>query len=103
MRSLQDRLKGCWTALPAPFVNDGIDEVAFASFTECQIRRGARCLVVAGEVSEGSTLSDVERETLVWIATSVAADRVPVLAAILANGTDKALAMTAAEFRSSCS
>lgn len=67
MRSLQDRLKGCWTALPTPFATAGIDEVAFARLGECQIRRGACCLVVAGDVGEGSTLSDEERETLIWI------------------------------------
>lgn len=100
MRGLQDRLKGCWTALPTPFANDGIDEAAFARLVERQILRGARCLVVAGEVGEGSTLSDVEREALVRIATSVATGRVPVVAAILANGTDKALAMTDAVKRS---
>jgi 4-hydroxy-tetrahydrodipicolinate synthase len=96
VRSLQDRLKGCWTTLPTPFANDGIDEAAVARFVEWQIRKGACCLVVAGEVGEGSTLTDVERETLTRIASSVAAGQVPVIASILANGTSKALAMTEA-------
>jgi 4-hydroxy-tetrahydrodipicolinate synthase len=96
---LQVRLKGCWTALPTPFANDGIDEAAFAQLVEWQGRQGARCLVVASEVGEGSTLSNVERETLVWIATNVSADRVPVVAAILANGTAKALDVTEAAKR----
>jgi 4-hydroxy-tetrahydrodipicolinate synthase len=77
VRSLQDQLKGCWTALPTPFANDGIDEAAFARLVEWQVREGARCLVVAGEVGEGSTLGDVELEALVWIATSVATGWVP--------------------------
>lgn len=94
MRSLQARLKGCWTALPTPFVNDGIDEIAFSRLVECQIRQGACCLVVASEVGEGSTLSDEERETLIWITSSVAERRVPVIGSVLANGTEKAMAMT---------
>jgi len=93
MKHLQDRLKGCWTSLPTPFVGDAIDEVAFARLVEWQIREGARCLVVAGEVGEGPTLTDVERETLVWIASNVSEGRVPVVASVLANGADKATAM----------
>lgn len=93
MRHLQDRLKGCWTSLPTPFTGESIDEGAFARLVEWQVREGAHCLVVAGEVGEGSTLSDVERETLVWIAANVASGRVPIVAAILANGTERALAM----------
>ena len=93
MAELQDRLKGCWTSLPTPFGNDGIDEAAFARLVEWQVREGARCIVVAGEVGEGSTLTDPERETLIRIASSVAAGRVPIIASILANGTDKALGM----------
>jgi 4-hydroxy-tetrahydrodipicolinate synthase len=93
MRHLQDRLKGCWTSLPTPFTGEGIDEVAFARLVEWQIREGARCLVVAGEAGEGPTLTDVELETLVWIASNVSEGRVSVVAAVLANGTDKAVAM----------
>lgn len=99
MTGLQDRLKGCWTSLPTPFANDGIDEAAFARLVEWQVHKGARCIAVSGEVGEGSTLTEVEREALIRIATNVAAGRVPIIASILANGTEKALAMTEAAKR----
>jgi len=75
-------------------VNDSIDEVAFDRLVECQICQGACCLVVAGDVGEGSTLSDDERETLIWITSSVAERRVPFIGSVLDNGTDKAMALT---------
>ncbi|MBO1908700.1 dihydrodipicolinate synthase family protein [Microvirga sp. 3-52] len=99
MTVLQDRLKGCWTSLPTPFANERIDEVAFGRLVEWQVDQGACCLVVADEVGEGTSLTDGERETLIGIASNVAAGRVSVVAGILANGTDKALGMMAAAKR----
>jgi 4-hydroxy-tetrahydrodipicolinate synthase len=96
---LQERLKGCWTSLPTPFANDRIDEVAFGRLVEWQVGQGARCLVVADEVGEGTSLTDRERECLIGIASDVVAGRVPVVAGILANGTQKAQAMIAAAAR----
>lgn len=99
MAVLQDRFKGCWTSLPTPFANGGIDEVAFVQLVEWQVRQGACCLVVADEVGEGTSLTDRERESLIGIASNVVAGRVPVVAGILTNGTDKGVEMVAAARR----
>ena len=99
MAVLQDRLKGCWTSLPTPFANERIDEVAFGRLVEWQVRQGACCLVVADEVGEGTSLTDRERECLIGIASDVVAGRVPVVAGILTNATDRGLEMIAAARR----
>ena len=91
-RSMTDlrTLRGFVSAVPTPFCRGRIDEDAFAAFCDWQIREGAAGLVVCGTTGEAPTLLDWELRRLVRLAVSVAAGRVPVIAGIGANSTERA-------------
>ncbi|MCG5239393.1 4-hydroxy-tetrahydrodipicolinate synthase [Azospirillum doebereinerae] len=87
------RLTGYLTALPTPFAEAGahIDEAAFSSLCDWQVRQGVAGLVVAGTTGEAPTLSAGEQDRLLRLAVEAAAGRVPVVAGAGSNVTAHAV------------
>ena len=84
-------LCGYASALPTPFKDGLVDEDAFASFCEWQIRQGISGLVVNGTTGEAPTLSLREQRRLVRLAVVVARGQVPVIAGAGSNATAHAI------------
>src|ERR1700760_2770093 len=87
--------KGSLVALITPMRKDGsIDEKAFASFVDWQIKEGTHGVVPVGTTGESPTLSHEEHRRVVEIAIEVAHGRVPVIAGAGSNSTEEAIALT---------
>src|ERR1700744_5572464 len=87
--------KGSLVALITPMRKDGsIDEKAFASFVDWQIKKGTHGIVPVGTTGESPTLSHEEHRRVVEIAIEVAHGRVPVIAGAGSNSTEEAIALT---------
>jgi 4-hydroxy-tetrahydrodipicolinate synthase len=83
--------KGCLTALITPFRDGGIDEKAFQSFVDWQVKEGIHGLVPCGTTGESPTLSHKEHERVTALAIEVARGRVPVIAGTGSNSTEEAI------------
>lgn len=87
--------KGSITALITPFTTDGaIDEKAFQSFVDWQIKQGTAGIVPVGTTGESPTLSHAEHHRVVELALEVAKGRVPVIAGTGSNSTAEAISLT---------
>ncbi len=86
-----DRIKGSIPALITPMSNGSIDEKAFKSFVDWQIKQGSNALVPVGTTGESPTLSHDEHMAAVDITIDVAAGRVPVVAGAGSNNTTEAI------------
>lgn len=87
--------KGSLVALITPMRPDGsVDEDAFASFVDWQIRQGTHGVVPVGTTGESPTLSHDEHRRVVEIAVEVADGRVPVIAGTGSNSTAEAIGLT---------
>lgn len=86
--------QGIYTALITPFKNGKIDEKAFQSFVEWQVKEGVHGLVPCGTTGESPTLSHEEHSRVVELCIEAAAGKVPVMAGAGSNSTDEAIAMT---------
>ncbi len=85
--------KGSYVALITPFENGGLDETAFQSFVDWQIREGTHGLVPCGTTGESTTMSHAEHERVVGLCIEVAKGRVPVLAGAGSNSTQEAISL----------
>jgi 4-hydroxy-tetrahydrodipicolinate synthase len=84
--------KGSLVALITPMREDGsVDEKAYASFVDWQIREGTHGVVPVGTTGESPTLSHAEHKRVVEIAVEVAKGRVPVIAGAGSNSTEEAI------------
>ncbi len=92
--TLNERLRGSFTALITPFKNGKVDEKAFQKFVEWQIAEGTSGLVPVGTTGESPTLSHAEHKRVVELCIEVAAGRVPVIAGAGSNSTDEAIDFT---------
>ncbi len=79
--------KGCLTALITPFRNGGIDEKAFQTLVDWQIKEGIDGVVVCGTTGESPTLSHKEHMRLTELCIEAVNRRVPVLAGTGSNST----------------
>ncbi len=87
--------KGSFVALITPMRPDGsVNEDAFASFVDWQIREGTHGVVPVGTTGESPTLSHAEHKRVVEIAVAVARGRVPVIAGAGSNSTEEAIDLT---------
>ena len=90
------QISGFIADLATPFDNDDrIDWPAFEMSCECQIRSGARAIVVGETMGEASTLSHHERAELVGQAVQIARGRIAVIAGAGSNSTDRAIELSA--------
>ena len=86
--------KGCATALVTPFPNDGINFEELRKLIEFQILEGIDGLVICGTTSESSTMSLVEKKSVIDFSVKVANGRVPIIAGTGGNNTADAVAMS---------
>src|SRR4051812_24684986 len=87
--------KGSFVALITPMRGDGtIDEEAFRSFVDWQIREGTDGIVPVGTTGESPTLSHDEHKRVVEMAIEVSDGRVPVVAGAGSNSTAEAIELT---------
>lgn len=90
-----DGLRGSMVALVTPFKEGRIDEHAFVSLCERQIRCGSSALVPCGTTGEAPTLTHEEQARLIQLAVRTARGRVPVIAGAGSNCTATAISMVA--------
>ena len=86
--------KGSFVALITPFKNGSVDEKAFQSLVDWQIREGTDGVVPCGTTGESPTLSHREHERVVDLCLEVAKGKVPVLAGAGSNCTDEAISLS---------
>ena len=86
--------KGCATALVTPFTNDGINFEELRKLIEFQILGGIDGLVICGTIVESSTMSLVEKKSVIDFSVKVANGRVPIIAGTGGNNTADAVAMS---------
>ncbi len=86
--------RGAATAIITPFLENGIDYIAFAKLIDFQLKRGIDALVVCGTTGESSTLTDDEKKELIDFAVRQVRKRVPVIAGTGCNDTKRACAMS---------
>lgn len=86
--------KGSITALITPFRDGSVDEAAFQSFVDWQIKEGTHGIVPVGTTGESPTLDHNEHERVIELAVEAAAGRVPVMAGAGSNSTDEAISLT---------
>lgn len=84
-------IHGSIPALITPFRDGIVDERAYQSFIEWQIREGSNGLVPCGTTGESATLSVEEHLRVVELCVEAAAKRVPVIAGAGSNNTAKAV------------
>jgi 4-hydroxy-tetrahydrodipicolinate synthase len=73
MTTKVDWMRGCATALVAPFRKDGsIDDECFQKLVERQIKGGVKLLVPCGTTGESVTMSESERLLVIRMAVEVA-------------------------------
>ncbi|WP_185969796.1 dihydrodipicolinate synthase family protein [Rhizobium straminoryzae] len=85
--------QGTFVDLVTPFRDGALDHTGLSLLIEWQIQAGIEGLVVCGEASESHCLTPAERATVMATAIEVAHGRVPVLAGIVTNATDRAITL----------
>jgi len=83
--------KGSFVALMTPFSNGKIDDDAFQSFVDWQIKEGTNGLVPCGTTGESPTLNHAEHKHVTELCIEAAAGRVPVMAGAGSNSTSEAV------------
>jgi 4-hydroxy-tetrahydrodipicolinate synthase len=86
--------EGSYVALITPFSDGTVDEGAFQSLVDWQIREGTHGLVPCGTTGESPTLSHAEHERVIELCVEAAKRRAPVLAGTGSNSTDEAISLT---------
>ncbi len=86
--------KGSIVALITPFDNGKVDESAFKSFVEWQIKEGTEGVVPCGTTGESPTMSHEEHMQVTEMCLEVAKGKVPVIAGAGSNSTDEAVMLT---------
>ena len=86
--------EGSYVALITPFSDGAVDEGAFQSLVDWQIREGTHGLVPCGTTGESPTLSHAEHERVIELCVEAAKRRAPVLAGTGSNSTDEAISLT---------
>ena len=83
--------KGSFVALATPFVNGQVNDDAFQSFVDWQVKEGTHGLVPCGTTGESPTLTHAEHKHVTELCIKAAAGRVPVLAGAGSNSTSEAV------------
>ena len=86
--------QGSMTALITPFKDGKVDEDAFQSFVEWQIKEGSDGLIPCGTTGESPTLNHDEHKRVTKLCIEVADGRVPVIAGTGSNSTEEAVELT---------
>jgi len=86
--------KGSITALLTPFKGGKVDEKAYRSLVDWQIKEGTHGLVPCGTTGESPTLTHEEHHRVVELCIEVAKGRAFVIAGAGSNSTDEAISLT---------
>ncbi len=86
--------RGSLTALVTPFIGESVDEKAFQSFCDWQIKSGTKGLVPVGTTGESPTLSHPEHDRVVELCIEASDGRVPVMAGAGSNNTAEAIRLS---------
>ena len=86
--------EGTFTALVTPFVQDHLDEAAFARLIENQINAGITGVVPVGTTGESPTLNNDEHHHVIALAVKTVAGRCKVIAGTGSNSTAEAVSLT---------
>lgn len=84
--------KGSIPALITPFRDGRIDEQAFQSFVDWQIKEGSHGVFPCGTTGESPTLTHQEHMRVIDLCVEAAKGRVPVIAGTGSNSTEEAIA-----------
>lgn len=87
-------IKGAYTALITPFINNKINYNKMAELIEFQINEGIDGLVVCGTTGESATLSDKEKRKLIKFTIETVNGRVPVIVGTGSNNTSHAIKLS---------
>jgi len=87
-------IKGAYTALVTPFINEKINYDKMGELIEFQINEGIDGLVVCGTTGESATLSDKEKRKLIKFTVETVNGRVPVIAGTGSNDTKHAIKLS---------
>lgn len=85
------RFSGSITALVTPFKDGRVDEEALRRLVRFQLKNGTAGLVPCGSTGEAATLHEGEFSRVVRAVAEEARGRVPVIAGVGSNDTDKAV------------
>ena len=86
--------EGTFTALVTPFVQDHLDEAAFARLIETQISAGITGVVPVGTTGESPTLNNDEHHHVIALAVKTVEGRCKVIAGTGSNSTAEAVSLT---------
>ena len=86
--------EGTYTALVTPFVNDRVDEEAFARLVDEQLAAGVNGIVPTGTTGESPTLDHAEHNHVIELAVKLARGRCKVIAGTGSNSTTEAISLT---------
>jgi 4-hydroxy-tetrahydrodipicolinate synthase len=86
--------EGTYTALVTPFVQDQLDEEAFARLIEKQLAGGVTGVVPVGTTGESPTLNNEEHHRVIELAVKTVAGRCKVIAGTGSNSTLEAVNLT---------
>ncbi|MDR3515648.1 MAG: 4-hydroxy-tetrahydrodipicolinate synthase [Azospirillaceae bacterium] len=85
---------GSIVALITPFRDGKVDDKAFQSLVDWQIKSGSHGVVPAGTTGESATLSPAEHRRVIDLCVEAAGGRVPVIAGAGSNATAEAIEFT---------
>ena len=83
--------KGCGTAICTPFDKDGVNLKEFEKLLENQIQNKADAIIVCGTTGEASTMSDVEKSSIIKCTVDFVNGKIPVIVGAGSNDTKKAI------------
>lgn len=86
--------KGCGTAIPTPFTENGVNFEEFGKLIEFQIQEGVDAIIVCGTTGESSTMTLEEKKETIKFAIEKANRRVPIIAGTGGNNTKSVIEMT---------
>ncbi|OEJ69406.1 4-hydroxy-tetrahydrodipicolinate synthase [Magnetovibrio blakemorei] len=85
--------KGSFVALLTPFQDGIVDEKAYQSFVDWQVKQGTDGVIPCGTTGESPTLTHAEHRRVTEMCIEVTAGRIPVMAGAGSNSTAEAVAL----------
>lgn len=84
-------LTGCYSAIPTPFTEDGIDEETMARHAEWMVKQGVDGIVVVGTTGESATMSNDEKIRAMNIVTEAVGAKATIIGGAGNNCTSESL------------
>lgn len=85
------KLTGCFSAIPTPFTENGIDEDTMARHSEWMVKQGVDGIVVVGTTGESATMSNDEKIRAMNIVSEAVGDKVTIIGGAGNNSTSESL------------